>query len=215
MKCAAAKLFFDRMYREGNRFDRPDIIAHVNQCGRCRRDYEQWCGIARKLEDAPAPLVPPALYSNVLRAIGAQKGNGRIMRFPLQWKMLPYGIASAALLLIAAISFVIVQPRIDRRHMAVITPESPAAPVTEVMTHFEISLTDARRVALVGDFNAWNRERHLLVKKDADTWEIDLPIPKGCYQYLFLVDGEQWETDPSRAQHVPDGFGGLNTVIEL
>ncbi|MBN1576796.1 MAG: isoamylase early set domain-containing protein [Chitinispirillaceae bacterium] len=211
MKCRHVQSFFDRMCREGDRFDRPDIVAHVKQCGRCGRDYEKWCGIARKLEGVPALDAPPALYGRVMRAIEAQHAGAGAW---LRWKPLPYCAVFAALMLIAATYLFIGMPWIAYRQSPVISSTSGAAPA-EVMAHFEIYLAGARRVALVGDFNGWDLDKHLLTKSDADTWKIDLPIKKGCYQYLFLIDGTQWKTDPCRALQVPDGFGGINTVIEL
>jgi hypothetical protein len=215
MKCASAESFFDRMYREGDRFDRPDIVAHIRQCDRCGSAYKQWCSIAGKLEGAPALDAPPALYGRVMGAIEVQQHTGAFTwLFPLQWKALSYGASFAAVLLIAALSFFIATPRTIDQHAPIISSTSPNAPA-EVMAHFEISLDDARQVAVVGDFNGWETDKNLLTKTGDNTWKIDLPIAKGSYQYLFLVDGARWKNDPARKMRVPDGFGGFNTVVEL
>lgn len=214
MKCSHVQPYFDRMYREADTFDRPDIAAHVRQCNRCSGDYAKWCGIARKLGDAPALEAPPALHGKVMRAIEAHPAGTRAWWVPLQWKLPPYGPAFAAVLLVAAISLFIAMPRICNRQTPVVSSGSDGV-TAEVMVHFEITLANARQIAVVGDFNGWEVDKHLLTRTDTDTWKIDLPIPKGCYQYQFLVDGTQWRTDPCRAPNVPDGFGGFNTVIEL
>ncbi len=215
MKCASVIPFFDRMYREGERFDRPDIIAHIKQCGRCGNSYKQWCSIAGKLEGAPALDAPPALYGRVMRAIEVRQHTGAFTWwFPLQWRALSYGASFAAVLLIAALTFFIATPRTVDQHAPVISSTSQSVPA-EVMAHFEISLANVQQVALVGDFNGWDTDKNLLTRTTAATWKIDLPIAKGSYQYLFLIDGTLWKTDPTRETRVPDGFGGFNTVIEL
>lgn len=215
MNCSRVQSFFDRMYREGDAFDLPDVTAHVRQCSRCGREYEQWCGIARKLGDEPALDAPPVLYGKVIRELEVLRaGTSRTWWFPLQWRLLPYGPVYAVMLLIAAISLFVTMPRIAKRQLPAVSAEK-AEIAPEVMVHFEISLSDARQVALVGDFNDWNVDTNLLTRTETDTWKIDLPIPKGSYQYLFLIDGTHWKTDPGRTESVPDGFGGFNTVIDL
>lgn len=47
------------------------------------------------------------------------------------------------------------------------------------------------------------------------TWTIDLRVPKGSYQYLFLVDGKEWRADPLNTHQVPDGFGGINSEVTI
>jgi hypothetical protein len=40
-------------------------------------------------------------------------------------------------------------------------------------------------------------------------------LPEGRHEYIFLVDGKRWVTDPRGASHRPDGFGQVNTVIRV
>lgn len=56
----------------------------------------------------------------------------------------------------------------------------------------EFGLTEAKAkdVELVGDFNNWTRGTMKLNKKGS-RWEILLPLPKGRYRYVFLVDGQR------------------------
>ncbi len=72
----------------------------------------------------------------------------------------------------------------------------------------------AKTVAVVGDFNRWEASRGGLTKDAGGLWRIEIQAPlPGRYEYKFLVDGNRWIEDPSNGQKVPDGFGGLNSVL--
>ncbi len=80
---------------------------------------------------------------------------------------------------------------------------------------FEFTVpSDARRVALVGDFNGWDERATPMVQQgDHGTWSARIPLPPGRHQYAFVVDGKRWLVDPLAPQ-VPDGgYGPTNAVI--
>ncbi len=87
----------------------------------------------------------------------------------------------------------------------------------EVLVRFELAAPEARKVNLVGDFNAWDPRG--LAMKDATgegDWQISIRLKKGrVYTYNFLMDGRRWIADPSSLRRVNDGFGGTSTVLEL
>jgi hypothetical protein len=214
MKCTRVQSFFDQMYREGDRFEHPDIVAHVKQCPTCLRNYEQWCGIAREFGTAPVLDPPPELYGKVMRAVEEHNAGASGLWWPVHCKTLSYSALSFAVLLIVAVTFFGGTPQIPDRTMPANALASKALS-TYIPVHFEISITNARQVALVGDFNSWDKEKNILTKTEPTTWAIDLPLPKGSYQYLFLIDGKEWRNDPTGATNIPDGFGGYNSVMEL
>ena len=37
----------------------------------------------------------------------------------------------------------------------------------------------------------------------------------GVYQYMFVVDGQRWITDPQAAESVADGFGQQNSLMRI
>jgi hypothetical protein len=44
-------------------------------------------------------------------------------------------------------------------------------------------------------------------------WEAELKLVPGMYQYNLIVDGNNWIANPRSKSHVPDGFGGTNSVV--
>jgi len=88
-----------------------------------------------------------------------------------------------------------------------------AAPVVYVKFVFT---GEARSVALAGDFNGWDPERHLLRDPDGDgVWTGLFPIPPGMHKYMFVVDGERWVTDPTAERYIDDGFGMRNALVNV
>jgi 1,4-alpha-glucan branching enzyme len=81
---------------------------------------------------------------------------------------------------------------------------------------FVLRAPQATRVELVGDFTDWHRGRLPMRGPDADgRWTARVRLPAGRYEYLFLVEDEQWVSDPLAITHRPDGFGHQNAVVNL
>jgi hypothetical protein len=164
-------------------------------------------GLRSLREEAP----PPSLVPAVMRRITEPQPFSlwRWLRKPhrLELRVSPVGLAAVAgvgvLVLVA-----LLRP----------TPEKVAAvaPAGDtVMVRFVLVAKGARQVSLAGDFNAWRPEGTRLENADGQgTFVATIPLKKGAYEYMFLVDG-QWVTDPSAAEHRPDGFGRRNGVLRL
>ena len=72
-----------------------------------------------------------------------------------------------------------------------------AQPVAESdSVWFSYPATDARTVALVGDFNGWAKGEDLLRRENTGTWTLLKRLPPGLFQYKFLIDGNRYELDP-------------------
>jgi 1,4-alpha-glucan branching enzyme len=57
--------------------------------------------------------------------------------------------------------------------------------------HFAVRAPNSNRVALVGDFNDWNRNAVLLRRSDGE-WSVTLRLRPGRYRYSYLADGARW-----------------------
>jgi hypothetical protein len=87
---------------------------------------------------------------------------------------------------------------------------------SRVMVTFQLHAPEAGHVELAGSFNDWDVGSIELNGPDATgNWTVDLVLPEGRHEYLFLVDGEEWITDPTAVAYRDDGFGRRNAVLEL
>ncbi len=62
----------------------------------------------------------------------------------------------------------------------------------------------------------WTRDTRVGLMEDTNhdgTWELQVPLAPGRYEYLFLVDGRFWELDSANPQRVPDGTGGERSLL--
>lgn len=86
----------------------------------------------------------------------------------------------------------------------------------QTLVTFELHAPDAESVELVGTFNDWAVGEIRLDGPDATGhWTVTIPLPEGRHEYLFLVDGRRWTTDPKATLRRPDGFGRSNAVLEI
>lgn len=84
------------------------------------------------------------------------------------------------------------------------------------VVRFEVQApADARRVALVGDFNAWNKFSHAMRRGPSGTWQILLDLAPGRYQYKFLANGSQWLIDSNAREQAMNQYGTSNSIIEV
>jgi 1,4-alpha-glucan branching enzyme len=61
----------------------------------------------------------------------------------------------------------------------------PVKPVNFICT-----ITTAKHVALIGDFNGWQPASTPMTRQPDGCWLVQLPLSVGHHHYLFLVDGK-------------------------
>lgn len=77
------------------------------------------------------------------------------------------------------------------------------------VVRLRVEAPTAEAVAVVGDFTDW---RPLALTRAPDGWAVELSVPPGEYEYVYLVDGEPL-VPPESPQRRDDGFGGENGVL--
>jgi hypothetical protein len=76
------------------------------------------------------------------------------------------------------------------------------------IAHFVGNFPGARSVEVVGSFNNWSRgSLHLSDDNNDGIWHAAAVLPAGQHEYMFVVDGERWVSDPLAGRYVDDGFG--------
>ncbi|HEY3780948.1 MAG TPA: alpha amylase N-terminal ig-like domain-containing protein [Fimbriimonadaceae bacterium] len=74
--------------------------------------------------------------------------------------------------------------------------------------------TKLNSVAVVGEFNGWDRGSNpLKLQADGKTWVTKVEIKPGVYQYLFCLNGSEWVPDPT-ARFVNNN-GNKNSLITV
>lgn len=87
----------------------------------------------------------------------------------------------------------------------------------QVWTRFVYSDEQATSVAVAGDFNDWEPQP-LVPRTLADgrmVWTGLVSMDRGEHEYMYLIDDEEWVTDPYAVEQRDDGFGAQNAVLNL
>ncbi|WP_319471273.1 glycogen-binding domain-containing protein [uncultured Pseudodesulfovibrio sp.] len=128
------------------------------------------------------------------------------------WLTEPRSMTFTPLRLIPAVATVVVLLaagiwQFDRQYV----PGNGNQPVRFV---FRSDAVPASNVAVIGSFNNWQATGSMMrYDRSAEAWVLDMPLPPGNHEYMFLIDGEKFVEDPSAPLGRDDGFGNRNSII--
>lgn len=162
-----------------------------------------------KGEKTELPKPSPAFREAVMAAIRGRarpprpEAGWRALR-PLTWRI----AAPVALMFLAAVAVYLgLAPRPTGQ------PPAAAAPTDAHITiRFRLHDPRAGEVQLAGSFSQWE-PRHVLRRDQQGLWTVEIPLTPGRHEYMFVIDGRKWVTDPNARQIQDDGYGGKNSVI--
>ncbi|MGC4116357.1 MAG: sigma-70 family RNA polymerase sigma factor [Myxococcales bacterium] len=176
------------------------------------------------LSSAAAPSLPPDFQARVMSRVAARPaprvrlGFGDALRdllAALAWPRLA-AMATALVLVACAAGFLGYRAgaRSAPTSVASAAPATPAPPAT-VYVRFTLTAPDARIVELAGSFNRWGEKRIALVRGTNGAWNATVELPRGRYEYAFVVDGKRFVADADAADFAEDGFGETNAVLDI
>ncbi len=178
-----------------------------------REAAASWRVLERDLGSGTSAGAPAWLEEEVMREIA--RPGGSAWRRALTWLTRPRtlhvsplvgGLAAAGL---AGVIFFVARGGGD----GATTPA--AGPTAEIYVQFVFEAPGARSVAVAGDFNGWEAGQ-LLEDPDGDgVWTGRIPLEPGVHEYMFVVDGSEWRTDPRATRFADDGFGNRNAVLAV
>lgn len=123
-------------------------------------------------------------------------------------------VAAAAIALIASASFGWVAHEFSGE-----TVTAPGMPIAvdegRIPVTLEIRAPTASAVTLAGSWNNWDADALKLSPGDDGTFHIVVLLPPGRYEYMFVLDGTEWVSDPERPLKSADDFGLENTILDV
>ncbi len=178
-----------------------------------RAEAERWDRLLAEAREIGPHGAPAGLEARIVRALPARRRRPTWRR-AAAWAVRPRSVSISPLAGLAAaavLAFLLVWPRGEGT-----PPEGTPTPETPtIFVQFVLEAPSARSVAVAGDFNAWTPQ---LVLNDSDgdgVWTGRLALKPGVHQYMFVIDGSEWETDPKADRYVDDGFGNRNAVLVI
>ena len=180
-----------------------------------REEADAWDRLLTVLrEDVPGPA-PLWLEGAVMAEVAAARSRrvrriaGWVLRPSLRLSPLGAGLAAAALAAALLAPWRGAPP--PPVPFVAAAPEAPAV----VYVQFVLEAPGARSVAVAGDFNGWDVSPGLSDPDGDGIWTGRVPVQPGVHQYMFVIDGSEWVTDPSAERWSDDGFGNRNAVVAV
>lgn len=197
-----------------------------------RERARQWDAFVEELRSSTRSKPPAGLEARVM-AEAPERPEAPAWRRALGWLVEPRtvrvsplaGVAAAAALALAVALPATLLDRGGEDRPAAAGADGPAstavagggggASAERVYVQFRLRAPEASSVAVAGDFTNWE-PTHYLSDADGDgVWTGRVPLTPGLHQYMFVVDGSRWVTDPGAERHVDDGFGHRNAVVTI
>jgi hypothetical protein len=166
-----------------------------------------WETLLEDVRRTAARSAPAWLENRVLSA--TREAPSSAWRRAVSWFMQPRTVRLAPASALAGLAVVVV---------AAVLPwiARPAASAAEEIAYVQLFLEapSASSVAIAGDFNSW--EPIELEDMDGDgVWAAHLAVNPGIYEYMFVLDGARWVTDPHAERYSDDGFGNRNAILAI
>lgn len=182
--------------------------------------------------------VPPGFTDRVMRAVDAadapetaptwQQRMGEIVDALFQPRSVEWRPAYALPLVLLLVAIPLLLPfassdlqEVDSTDEATTQAATPVEQASmhddePVLVRFVFVDEDASSVAVAGDFNYW--EPQPLNRQEVDgrtVWSGLMAVSSGEHRYMFVLDGEEWVTDPFAPQARDDVFGAPNAILSL
>ncbi len=133
------------------------------------------------------------------------------------WRLPAWGLAAAAALALAFLAGVQVGGRHAASAPGALASGASAPGAVGSAPAYDLEFTcaapEARRVALVGDFDDWDANALPMRRERDGLWSARVRLPAGWHRYAFVIDGTQWRTDPSAPMAAPGAFGAPSSVV--
>ena len=177
-----------------------------------REEAEAWDRLLTVLREdipGPAPLwLEGAVMAEVaaVRPSRARRVTAWVLRPSLRLSPLGLGLAAAVM------ATVLLAPWRGTEPVVAPVAEAPAA---VVYVQFVLDAPGARSVAVAGDFNGWEARSGLTDTDGDGIWTGRVPLRPGVHEYMFVIDEDEWVTDPRADRWSEDGFGNRNAVVAV
>jgi hypothetical protein len=182
-----------------------------------RGEAEEWDALLDVAADLRRVRAPAGLETLVMEALPAPPPWVRLWRWLIQPR--PIRVRPLTPLLAGAVGALALVTWPQREAAS---PEAPGVTAARqsveagAYVQFVLVNPQAHSVALAGDFNDWNPDGAQLSDPEGNgIWTGSFVVPEGVHQYMFVVDGEHWVSDPRAGGYVDDGFGMRNALVTV
>ena len=176
-----------------------------------RAEAEAWQRLTGELRADEPKQAPPWMENAVMSEIAlASAPKESVFDWLLRPRTIRLSPLTSLAMAAAAVAVFVLLP-----NQPPDAPQLGPVAITEILVEFSLDAPGATTVAVAGDFSGWESN---FVLDDADgdgIWTGRIPITPGVHQYMFVIDGTEWVTDPRAQRYSDDGFGNRNAVLAV
>lgn len=162
-----------------------------------------------RVMDAVRALPPHRRFSLWARLTTPRARTFRVS--PLSW-----GLAAAGIGVLAALGAIDAYSDVNKAAQPLVAALSPSKQAeAPERVQFVLVAPDAKKVAVVGDFNGWD-SRHAQYQaqhRGGGVWSVTAAVPVGHHRYSFVVDDSVWVADPYAPRVVDNDYGVANSAL--
>jgi anti-sigma-K factor RskA len=179
-----------------------------------REEFEGLTGALRAIETSEKMPAPSFFTAEVMRRLPPRKATVRkqVWNFLFKGRALKWNMATA---FAAAAILALIFTQVVRTGRAPVETAAVSQQEQLVTVTMNLHAPEAHHVSVAGTFNKWKADAHVLTKQENGIWTISIPLKPGEYNYMFVVDGKAWITDPNAETYSEDGFGNKNAVVRV
>lgn len=183
-------------------------------------ELRSWEAMLTMVKTAEVGVAPPGVTDEVMVRVGAGAElapKRRRARASRVWLPRVAWVAGLALVFVVG-RFTAQRPTADEASplveaTGVAAVEAPV-PLRAVQLVFVPDDPAIDVVSVAGTFNGWSTTATQMERR-GDAFVGRFVLPPGSYEYMFVVNGEDWVTDPLAMQTRDDGFGRENAVLDV
>lgn len=200
--------------REASDQEERKILDQLNSDPLLKSEFERLRETIHIIENCERKSVPPSFTSEVMKRLPVHEKTWkeRIRDFFLKERVFRWNVATAT----ATVFFVLITLigifQIQKKHTLI---SYPAPRESTITVNFNFYAPKAKKVSIAGDFNKWSVDDGIMRKQSDSIWTIEVQLKPGTHNYMFVVDGEKWVTDPNADSYRDDGFGYKNSVVRV
>ncbi len=199
--------------------ERIGLLRELDRTPALRRRLLEMEMIAAEAPRLPRLTPRPGFAAQVLRQLPPARKSRlqRVQEFLWAPHVAEWNLAGAAAAAVLVLVMAWALGRLSALPPPAPTVASAPAPHNEPLALVRLVMVQptAATVAVAGDFNGWDPARTPLLRNDGGMWTTTIRLKPGRYQYMFVIDGKEWQTDPLASEVSQDGFGQQNAVLEV
>ncbi|MCL4537504.1 MAG: hypothetical protein M1610_07935 [Nitrospirae bacterium] len=196
--------------------EKRDILSKIDSDPVLKNELKEIEKTIHIAKNSDRLIAPASFTSDVMRRLPARKESyvKEVRDFFFKGRVLRWNMATA--LAVACLMIIVFAGifQFQKKNNLVQYANTTSGEST-ITVRINFHAPEAKKVAIAGDFNKWKVDENILKRQDNGIWTIEIPLKPGAYNYMFVVDGKVWMTDPNAELYQDDGFGFKNSVLKV